>query len=153
MTTCLYSNQISAYYDGELNTGQVSSLEAHLAVCPVCQAELNQTQRISALIASAHKPAMSQRVRQNLYALAPEVGQGVYLRMAEWTTALAASVLIAASAWIFYSQPSTQSPPVFATDLTPVFLNPPSARDASDMPDDPKLVDWVTVNVAAAQNP
>jgi hypothetical protein len=96
---------------------------------------------------------MSQRVRQSLYALAPEIGQVVYIRIAEWTTALAASILIAASAWIFYSQPSAPPAPAFATDLTPVFLNPPSMHDASDMPDDPKLVDWVTVNLAAGQNP
>lgn len=151
MNTCLYSNQISAYYDGELNNQQLASFEQHMAQCAACQAELNQTRRLSALIASAPVPPMSQRVRQSLYALAPEVGQVIYLRIAEWTTALAASVLIAASAWIFYSQPPVQ--PASFADVTPVILNPPSVHDASEMPEDPKLVDWVTANVAAGQNP
>jgi predicted anti-sigma-YlaC factor YlaD len=154
MNTCLYGNQISAYHDGELNPQQRASLEQHLASCAECQAELNQTRRLSSLLASAPSRVMSQSVRQNLYALAPEVGQGVYIRIAEWTTALAASILIAASAWIFYSQPTSTPAPSYATDMTPVIaLDPPSIHDASDMPDDPKMVDWVTVNLAAGQNP
>lgn len=154
MNTCVYSNQISAYHDGELNPQQRLSFEQHLANCPACQTELKQTRRLSDLITSAAPRRMSQRARQNLYALAPEIGQGVYIRIAEWTTALAASILIAASAWIFYSQPPSLSSSALVTDMTPpVAFNPPSMHDASDMPDDPKLVDWVTVNVAAAQNP
>jgi anti-sigma factor RsiW len=153
MNTCLYGNQISAYYDGELNPQQRASFEQHLSSCPECRVELNQTRRLSSLLTSAAPRQISPSVRQNLYALAPEIGQGVYIRIAEWTTALAASVLIAASAWIFYSQPTAVPATPYATDLTPVFLNPPSVHDASDMPDDPKMVDWVTVNLAAGQNP
>ena len=153
MDTCPNSIQVSTYFDGELNGEQLSAFERHLSTCPACQTELEQTRRLSAHIAAAPVRRMSPRVRQNLYALAPEVGQGVYLRIAEWTTALAASVLIAASAWIFYSRPAAQSSNVLASDVTPVFLNPPTAHDVSDMPDDPKLVDWVTVNLAAGQNP
>ena len=50
---------------------------------------------------------------------------------------------------------NSQNTPSFADSSTvlPVFLNPPKEHDASDVPDDPKLVNWVTTNMAVAQNP
>ena len=153
METCSKSIQVSAYHDGELNGAERSAFEQHLAACPPCQAELAQLRRLSAFLTSAPLQRMTPRVRQDMYALAPEVGQVVYLRIAEWTTALAASVLIAASAWIFYSRPQAQPNNTVATDMTPVVLYPPTSHDASEMPEDPQLVDWVNVNLAAGQNP
>jgi anti-sigma factor RsiW len=153
MDTCPNSNQVSAYHDGELNGSQRSAFEQHLAACPACQAELSDCRRLSAFITAAPVRRMTTRIRQDLYALAPEVGQVVYLRIAEWTTALAASVLVAASAWIFYGRPQLQSSSVVASEITPIVLYPPTTHDASEMPEDPQLVDWVNVNLAAGQNP
>jgi hypothetical protein len=98
----------------------------------------------------APRKMLSAQGREDLYALAPAVGEGVYLRIAEWTTALAACVLISASLWLVHAHPVQQSPE--AVVLDPVILNPPTLHDASDMPDDPQLVDWVTANAAAGQN-
>jgi len=153
MDTCPNSIQVSAYHDGELSSAQRSAFEQHLATCPPCQTELADLGRLSAFIAGSPKRVMTPRVRQDLDALAPEVGQVVYLRIAEWTTALAASVLIAASVWIFYSRPAAQPNTIVADGVTPVLLNPPTVHDASEMPEDPQLVDWVNVNLAAGQNP
>jgi len=99
----------------------------------------------------APRKMLSSQAREDLYALAPAVGEGVYLRIAEWTTALAACILIAAGLWLFHAQP-VQQPRSEAVMLDPVILNPPTLHDASDMPDDPQLVDWVTANAAAGQN-
>ena len=153
MDTCQFENSIDAYFDGELTAEQRSAFEQHLAGCAPCQGELEQTRQLSTFIAAAPKPHLTHRLRQDLYALAPAVGEGVYMRIAEWTTALAASVIIAASAWMYYARPATQSVSEQANlNLSPVMLNPPQAHDVSEMPDDPKLVDWVTANVAAGQN-
>jgi len=153
MDSCPNSIQVNAYHDGELSGTQRSAFEQHLARCVPCQAELAQIRRLSAVISAAPARRMNTQVRQNLYALAPEVGQVVYLRIAEWTTALAASVLIAASVWIFYSRPQPQASGAVADAVTPVLLYPPTSHDASEMPEDPQLVDWVNVNLAAGQNP
>jgi len=155
MDTCRYENSVDAYFDGELSADQRSAFEQHLAGCAPCRQDLEQTRRLSAVMAAAPKRQLSARLRQDLYALAPAVGEGVYMRIAEWTTALAASVLVAASAWIYYARPVGVGQPAAeqqASMLIPVMVNPPQAHDASEMPDDPQLVDWVTANVSAGQN-
>ncbi|HEY8751834.1 MAG TPA: zf-HC2 domain-containing protein [Tepidisphaeraceae bacterium] len=151
MDTCQYENELDAYHDGELSDQRRVAFEQHLAACPLCASELEQMRRLTSLISSAPKRTLPAAARDDLYALAPAVGEGVYLRIAEWTTALAASVLIAASVWLFYSQPAQQGSEALAS-LSPVILNPPQMHDASEMPDDPQLIDWVTVNASAGQN-
>lgn len=41
-----YKVLISGYLDGELEPGQRSELEAHLAACPACQREMDVMQRL-----------------------------------------------------------------------------------------------------------
>ena len=150
MDTCVYESKIGAYYDGELNEAERAVFEQHLAECPSCQVELRQHLRLTQFMRLAPRKTLSARAKQDLYSLAPAVGEGVYLRIAEWTTALAASVLIAASLWLFNTHPQ-QNNPEAAGLVSPVVLYPPQPHDASDMPDDPQLVDWVTANAAAGQ--
>jgi anti-sigma factor RsiW len=150
MGTCQYETVVSAYHDSELGEGARASFEQHLSACPPCQNELQQLRRMSAFMKAAPSKHLSAQAKQDLYALAPAVGEGVYLRIAEWTTALAASVLIAASLWLFHTHPVQQNPETAV--LTPVILNPPQAHDAAEVSDDPQLVDWISANVAAGQN-
>ena len=150
MDTCQCESRISAYYDGELSEPERVAFEQHLAACPSCQTELQQHRRLTAFMQLAPRKTLSAQARQDLYALAPAVGEGVYLRIAEWTTALAACVLITASLWLVHARPIQHQPEQLVLD--PVMLNPPTLHDASDMPDDPQLVDWVTANAAAGQN-
>jgi anti-sigma factor RsiW len=154
MSTCSYGSMVDAYHDGELPAEARIAFEKHLAQCPPCQADLAQTRQLAAFVAAAPKRVLSASARQALFDLAPLIGERAYLRIAEWTTALAASVLIAASCWLMFGG-KPQGGATFAdnTSVVPVFLNPPKEHDAADLPDDPKLVDWVTTNVAVAQNP
>ncbi|MBN1459011.1 MAG: zf-HC2 domain-containing protein, partial [Armatimonadetes bacterium] len=41
MTCRLYEEELSSYLDGELPAARAARLEAHLKVCPHCQAELD----------------------------------------------------------------------------------------------------------------
>ena len=150
MDTCQYESKISAYYDGEMTEADRAAFEQHLAACPPCQTELRQHRLLSQFMRLTPRKMLSTQAREDLYSLAPAVGEGVYLRIAEWTTALAACILITASLWLVHARPAQQSPE--AVVLDPVMLNPPTLHDASDMPDDPQLVDWVTANAAAGQN-
>src|SRR5690242_18190113 len=123
MDNCQYESKISAYYDGELAEADRAAFEQHLAACPPCQTELRQHRRLSQFMQLAPRKTLSAQAREDLYALAPAVGGGVYLRVAEWTTALAACILIAASVWLFHAQPVHQNSDVA---LDPVILNPPT---------------------------
>lgn len=127
METCSYSLQLSAYHDGELPSQQRDALERHVADCAACAAELEQYRRLSALLAAAPLPRLGDESRQELYALAPQVEEAGYLRIAKWTTAMAASVMLAASVWVMSHQPGTQA-----------FSNVPSAweQDAINPPTD-----------------
>jgi len=105
------------------------------------------------MINTAARPHLSRLGWQHLYSLAPLVRQGTYVRIAEWTAALAASVLIAASIWMFHGSGSTSTVGAEAIGWVPVAFNPPVSHDAGDAPEDPKLADWVTTNASVGLNP
>jgi anti-sigma factor RsiW len=50
------SDQLDAYYDGELSAARRRQVEAHLEECPTCRAELEQRRRLSALLVETPLP-------------------------------------------------------------------------------------------------
>ena len=50
MTCRLFESQLSPYLDGELAATRVARLEAHLRVCPHCQAELSAMRQVGSHI-------------------------------------------------------------------------------------------------------
>src|SRR5665213_934882 len=111
MSTCSFGSIVGAYHDGELPIDQRIAFEQHLVACPPCQADLVQTRQLAAFIAAAPKRILPPAMKQALFDLAPMIGERAYLRIAEWTTALAASVIIAASVWMFYgAKPISNGP-------------------------------------------
>ena len=146
MESCSYSLQLSAYHDGELPRQQREALEQHVAECAACAAELEQYRRLSALLAAAPLPRLGGESRQQLYALAPQVEEAGYLRIAKWTTAMAASVMLAASVWVMSHQPGTQAfsnvPSAWEQDA----INPPTDASA-----DPRFAELV-VNGLSTDN-
>lgn len=152
MEMCPYSQQISAYHDGELAGEERLRLEQHLnSACPACALELQQWRRLSSLILSATAPALPESARRKLYQLAPAVRDASFIRLAEWTTALAASVLIAVSAWMMIGRqsagPATGEP---APWKTVAFGDSLATSDAAtDSPAEPQFVDYVVTSYAA----
>lgn len=132
MDACSYSIQLSAYHDGELSSSDREQVERHVAECPACAAELRQFRRLSALLDAAPRPRLNDQSRRDLYALAPQVQEASYLRIAKWMTAMAASMMLGASLWVMSHQPSTQAfsdvPRAWEQDA----INPPT--DASAEP-------------------
>ena len=49
-------HKLDEYYDGELSPARRRQVEAHLAECPACRAELEQMRRVSALLSEAPLP-------------------------------------------------------------------------------------------------
>jgi anti-sigma factor RsiW len=156
METCPYSPQISAYHDGELADEARCQLEQHLtSACPACVLELQQWRKLSSMLISMAAPALPDRARQKLYRLAPVVREASFIRLAEWTTALAASVLIAVSAWMMISRQSSSAHSTEPARWTTVAFGDSLATttDASnDSPADPQFVDYVVTSYAAGGN-
>lgn len=153
METCPYSQQMSAYHDGELAEETRLQLEQHLnSACPACAVELQQWRRLSSLILSAAAPPLSDVAKRKLYQLAPAVREASFIRLAEWTTALAASVLVAVSGWMMINRQSSaprQSEPARWT--TYAFGDSLATTDvASDPQAEPQFVDYVVTSYAAA---
>lgn len=152
MDTCPYSLKLGVFHDGELPEEQQRELERHLAgACPMCLPELAQLRRLSALLESASWPRLSGHARQGLYRLAPNIADYTYLRIAKWTTGLAASVLLAASAWMVVHQHGT-SPTGDAPQLWVQFaINPPESSSAEAIGADTTFADWMMTNLRGRQ--
>lgn len=152
MEMCPYSQQISAYHDGELAEDARLQLEQHLnSACPACALELRQWRRLSSMILSGAAPALPEGVRKKLYQLAPAVRDASFIRLAEWTTALAASVLIAVSTWMMISRQSAGPVPGEPAQWKAVAFSDSLAT--ADVPTDaqaePQFVDYVVTSYAA----
>lgn len=55
---------LAAYQDGELGEHRRAQVEAHLAICPACQAELDELRGLSALLREAPLPEPRLSPRQ-----------------------------------------------------------------------------------------
>jgi hypothetical protein len=55
---------LNAYHDGELRARKQAQVEEHLAVCPECQAELEQLKQLSTVLQTAPLPQMSTSPEQ-----------------------------------------------------------------------------------------
>ncbi|HEY2587635.1 MAG TPA: zf-HC2 domain-containing protein [Tepidisphaeraceae bacterium] len=151
METCPYSPQISAYHDGELTGEARRQLEEHLgSACPACATELEQWRRLSALVVAAPIPHLPESARQHLYQLAPTVREAGFIRLAEWTTALAASVLIAVSAWMMVNRPQRTAPVVADADVPTWRVAMVTASETpSEAQAEPQFADYVATSFAS----
>jgi len=120
MNPCDMGRRLSAYYDGEPLSAdparaeaERADLEAHLATCPHCRAELARLGRLSALLAEAGRGArLPERARERLHrrleaASAAEVG-----RVAKAALAAAAAVLLACGLWLWQADGTEAAEPL-----------------------------------------
>jgi anti-sigma factor RsiW len=110
MSQCTISQQLGLYLDGELDARGRATVERHLQECAPCRAELADLSAISRLIAQAPQPRLSQISLHRLHARTDAVMEEGLVRLARIMQAVAASVLIAGSAWLMRAAPVTQTP-------------------------------------------
>ena len=140
MTCRLYEEELSSYLDGELPAARAARLEAHLKVCPHCQAELDAMGGIASRL----------RELSNLVEVSHDFDSRVlravgYWRVTGWQRPVksylkplvtVAFILLAllAAVWHFFSQPMAPTPqpaPVPAYSVTA-----PAAPTAAPVPED-----------------
>lgn len=98
--TCDQSDQVQAYYDGELPAERRAVVEAHLRQCEPCRVQLAQLRGLSGLLQSAPLRALPAGAMQRLDQAWEAVQERAVLRISSWLTAAAAAVLIGALIWI-----------------------------------------------------
>jgi anti-sigma factor RsiW len=124
MNVCSFQPQLSAYYDGELSEEQRAHLEAHLAHCSVCAAELRSYGKLSAAMASQLPAPMPRQTLDRLKVNVRREAQQHWWRYAgaqfertvRRVTGVAAVILVGASA-AFFMVPGKAAPSARADDV------------------------------------
>jgi anti-sigma factor RsiW len=111
---CPTGQQLSAFHDGEIDPRGRSAIERHLLDCASCAAELERLRAISRLLEAAPAPRLSQIGVHRLHRRVDQVMEEGLLRFVRLLNAVAASVLIAGSAWLMvktHENPTVPSVP------------------------------------------
>lgn len=96
MTRCDQTQQVHRYHDGELDTGATAAVEAHLAGCPACAAELASLRALGADLRSlAAATPIPIDFGRTIHRRVERVADAGALRLAAWLTAVAAAVVFA----------------------------------------------------------
>lgn len=101
MNECEHTRRLSAYHDGEVTGADREALEAHLAQCPACAAELARLRRLSSLLTQAERPKMPAGVLDRLHRSADDLAAADLRRVAKAFLAAAASILLVCGIWLW----------------------------------------------------
>jgi len=123
MTECSYSEQVSAYHDGELDAASGAVIERHLDSCPPCADRLAELRGMSRLFAATTLPHLSQIGMHRLHSRLDALIDGGLVRLARVMTGIAAAVLLVGSLWLIRSQPApVASNPARASSVVAMVL-------------------------------
>ncbi|KPK84411.1 MAG: hypothetical protein AMJ81_05615 [Phycisphaerae bacterium SM23_33] len=110
MNECQRAEELNAYHDGELPPAAGAEFEEHLRQCPRCAAELAHLRELSRLLGTLAEPKLSPQVLHRLHRGAVHASQAGIQRMAQVVSAVAASVLLVCSIWMWRLPADTGRP-------------------------------------------
>jgi anti-sigma factor RsiW len=145
MADCVFANQLNAYHDGELDEAVREQVQAHLATCPSCRAELSQLVSLSKLLEESLAVEITPLTRQALHV---RVERQVSLGLQHWaeaSAAVAATILLVCSLWISHlpSRPGQAALPVWDSQAMVV---PDNSPDGSE-----EMVKWLAQDLAVEE--
>jgi anti-sigma factor RsiW len=117
MNSCAFLARIGAYDDGEAGAQERRRIEAHLAVCPACRAELLSLRALSKRLAAATGPALATEALGALHARLDLQFSRPLLRTARTLLALAACLLVACTLWAWQVRSASAGPAAAWEDL------------------------------------
>jgi anti-sigma factor RsiW len=110
MSECPFQSRLSAFHDHELDAEMAAKLESHLGNCPACSEQLLGIRAVSRLFREAPSGRMSQIGISRLHAAADTAAKrGEVFPMFRMLTAVAASILVIAGAWLIESPTQTRT--------------------------------------------
>ena len=142
MSDCSFSQQISAYHDGELDAVRRAQMDAHLAQCADCAAQLRELRSMSQLFTDSPAPRLSQISLRRVHKRVEAEMDERLLWTARVLSGIAAAVLIVGSIWLVrvggarqVAMSQVSSTPPWAgipastdAELTSVAANTPAAQ-------------------------
>jgi anti-sigma factor RsiW len=175
MDTCDFNSRIAAYHDGELDAAMTSRVAEHVKGCAACADTLDQLRQVSGLFSQAREQAavevsaaelrpIHDAVDREIARVRPTVDRNFW-RTAGTLGALAASVLIVASAWLFET-PAPHGPGALQISAAPAWervattlrvdplpqVNADPLVDRSALADAHESVaDWMLANLKGSQ--
>ena len=111
--------QVQAYHDGELSVADRAAVEAHLAGCADCTAELARLRALSGMLRGGAPVMSAEAMRRLLDQVHYVEEETIVLPLVRRLTGLAAAVLLAGSLWLGAEQMHRR---------TPVNVNPTYAQ-------------------------
>ena len=108
MINCDWTTQVGPYHDGELPTPDREEMEAHLATCPACSAELESLRRLSDRFGLLGDEDLSVGLRRRMHASVARLRRDLTVRrFALRVSAVAAAVVIACGAALWHASQQT----------------------------------------------
>lgn len=107
MPDCEFTSLLQAYHDGQLSAARMREAEGHVSTCAACAAELDRLRDLSRALAGAARP---EPIRPDELARLHDViatytveerDDRRILRLAVGLSAVAASILIISTAWLY----------------------------------------------------
>jgi len=141
---CRFGRQLSAYHDGELPEAERTALEAHLARCPACRAELAGIQALGRLVAEAGRAPMPEGLLERAHRRVDSAGEVVVVRLAERLMAAAAAVLLVCVLYLYQANRTEAAPPLEEWAPTLISQRVPTSQESGTV--DP-LVRWVVADL------
>ena len=108
MPECPFNSILQAYHDGQTSAERTREAERHVATCAACAAELARLRDLSALFHGARPEPIRPGELARLHEVVDEAADGQdrrVLRLAVGLSAVAASILIISTAWLYDGPP------------------------------------------------
>jgi hypothetical protein len=106
MSDCPFTSLLQAYHDGQLSAARKREAEEHVDACAACAAELERLRDLSRTLAGARpdpiRPDEMGRLHEVIATYTREAGDDRrILRLGFGLSAVAASILIISTAWLY----------------------------------------------------
>jgi len=138
MNACEHTRRLSAYHDGEVSGAEREALEAHLAQCPACAAELARLRRLSSLLAQAERPKMPAGVLDRLHRSADDLAAADLRRVAKTFLAAAASILLVCGIWLWQANGAAEP-----AEAIPVWESLAARQQVLTAGSEEQLAQWI----------
>ena len=145
-TACDQARQVHLLHDGELSPVEAQALEAHLAQCASCAAELDRLRGLSRQFDMLERPRLPQIVRQRIVATAEREQERSIMRLVNRFAAMAASLAIAGTVWSMTASASNPVPPPDSWEQAAMFSV--DADSDSSVP----MAEWVLADLRWEQS-
>jgi len=147
--TCDQTQQVQAFYDGEMNVADRVAFQSHLGTCAICSAELDHLRRLSTHLAAVSVPALSPDAFSRFHRTANVAEERGVLRLAEWLTAAAAAVLAIGLTGLFKHDTTHASAPDVWEQAAIAY---PTDHDPTVGSDVLQLTEWMRTDLSPEHN-